>query len=53
MVGPTVLHEWPDLAVLEGPFAPGEAYHVIIGRDVLVSCVFTYDGKRQTFTLDI
>ena len=53
MVGPTVLHEWTKVPVLEAAFPARGPYHVIIGRDLLDDCVFTYDGKRRTFTLDI
>jgi hypothetical protein len=53
MIGPTVLHEWPKVPVLEAAFPGQDPYHVLIGRDLLDDCVFTYDGKRRTFTLDI
>ncbi len=51
--GNNELHTWPQQAVLEAQFEVSDAYHVIIGRDLLDDCMFTYDGKRRTLTLDI
>lgn len=54
MNGQSVLHEWPNVPVMEASFSPADPYHVIIGRDLLDDdCILTYNGKSKTFTLDI
>jgi hypothetical protein len=47
------LYYWPSVDVIPGVFPPTDQVQGVIGRDLLDDCVFTYDGKRRTFTLDI
>jgi hypothetical protein len=42
----------PLFEVIESPFDPKiDGCRAMIGRDVLRGCVFTYDGKRNQFSL--
>jgi hypothetical protein len=47
-------HETPPLVrilpVVEGEFA-SQGFCVLIGRDMLAQCTFTYDGKKNNFML--
>lgn len=47
------LHYWPSVDVIPGVFPPTDQVQGVIGRDLLDECVFTYDGKRRTFSLDV
>lgn len=39
------------LEVVESQLLASQGFHVLIGRDVLLHCHFTYDGRSQIFTL--
>ena len=43
---------WPGVRVL-GTSYPANSIQGLFGRDLLDDCVFIYDGKHRSFTLDI
>jgi hypothetical protein len=45
---PFVVH---TLSVVEVQLLASQGFHALIGRDVLASCLLTYDGAKGEFTL--
>jgi hypothetical protein len=44
---------WPSVDVLPAGFAPTDAVHGVIGRDLLATAVLHFDGKGGAFTLTV
>ncbi len=51
--GEKELRFWPSVRILETVFTPADTMRAIIGRDLLASCDFNYNGKAGVFTLTV
>lgn len=49
--GPQMAFSIDTLEVVESLLVAQQGFHVLIGRDVLKHCHFSYDGRFQLFTL--
>jgi hypothetical protein len=50
LVHPQSTRRWFALRVIEAELAH-QGIHTLVGRDILQSCLMTYDGQAGTFAL--